>query len=133
MGASTTSFTEKTFGFYYKLTRNALDYACVGPVLNYVYDSEAPVPAVSITDETDPANPTVEVSSVNPDDLVALYSDSNCSALFGGVDAQLAAGHSVSFAPSALASGTYTFYAKVVDFAGNISSCEASSGSVTVP
>jgi hypothetical protein len=95
-----------------------------------------------ILDTVAPAAPTVALNSpaVSPDNIknviiqvsgteanatVALYSNSACSSMVGS--SAVASGSSTNISLSNLSDGSYTFFAKQTDQAGNASNCSAAS------
>ena len=107
-----------------------------GPYPTTLLDTTAPsTPAVEAAtspagDSTTPGtetSPAVTVNSVSKGDMVRIYSDSTCSTEVG---AKRVEGGSVEVTVESLSSsGTYNFYAKAVDTAGNESSCSTSAAS----
>ena|GEM_PF-3424481 len=93
--------------------------------------SAAPSALTLISPATNPgtsATPTIRVSGVVSGDTVAIYTDSACSV--GNLKASgVASGTTIDLVSSSLAVGSYTFYARSTDPAGNASSCSVASAS----
>lgn len=87
----------------------------------------APTSLVLKTPNTSPANittPVVTVGGVNATETAILFSDAACSNSIGSAQA---AGSTVDVTASTLSSGSYNFYARARDVAGNHSPCSSSS------
>ncbi len=68
------------------------------------------------------STPTITVSGVNSGDTIKVYLDNNCSTLAGQASA---IANSVNITSSSLSEGSYQFYAKSFDPAGNTSTCSS--------
>lgn len=68
------------------------------------------------------ATPTIRVSGVTSGDSIELHSNGTCTSLKSKVTATSA---TIDMASSALTDGSYVFYAKAIDNAGNSSNCSS--------
>lgn len=100
--------------------------ACSTANVSYTVDNVAPSAPSSLALH-DPATspgvdstPTIQVSGVTIGDTAYLYTDAACTTQVG---TQSILGTTVNVTSSVLAQGTYDFYAKAVDSAGNASDC----------
>ena len=76
-----------------------------------------------ITPAASPGNntaPTIRISGITNGDTIELHSNSSCTSLKAS---GVAAGTTRDLQSSALTDGSYAFYAKAIDTAGNASSC----------
>lgn len=107
----------------------SVNSVCSSAYVNYTVDITAPTMPTGITlltpsssPGTNP-NPSLRVSGVVTGDTVGLYSDSICSVL---ISSAVATGSSIDFTSGTLTDGTYTFYSRATDAAGNIGPCTSS-------
>ena len=128
--------TEGVHRLYYTVGNSSY---CSPNYLAYVLDLTPPaVPGISITPSsgTD-ANPVLQISGTGPGDLIKVYRGTGC---VEGTDeagaADLRAGTVSSdfeiTANELTATGTYQFYVKAVDIAGNESGCSATPAEYTL-
>lgn len=107
---------------------------CFGSV-SYTFDNVAPAAPSGLslgTPSTSPSNvttPSITISGVTVGDSIGLYSDSGCTVLKGQLTA---GGSSIGITSFTLAEGSYNFYAKATDPAGNASSCSTATVSYVV-
>lgn len=80
--------------------------------------------AVPSTSPANIANAQIQLNELNGSDWLGLFSDSTCSTLL--VSANTVSGTTVVLdAPALASSGTYTYFARAKDAAGNMSSCSS--------
>ena len=125
---SASSLTEGEHRFYFTVTdSSSTTHSCSKSFLAYILDVTAPgTPTIAMasgasgTDTT----PEVTVSNLTSGDLARVYSDNTCGTEAGA--AVRAEGGSARITVSEISgAGSYTFYAKAVDLAGNESPCSA--------
>lgn len=105
--------------------------SCSSSFANYVFDNIAPTTPNSVTltnPSTSPGNitsPTITVSGTTAGDTITIYKDAACTTVVTNITAT--AGTSTLVSIPTLSEGSYSFYAKAKDPAGNISGCTTSS------
>ncbi|MGE4132435.1 MAG: beta strand repeat-containing protein, partial [Bdellovibrionales bacterium] len=124
-----------TFNFYANSTNVAGTSACSTATIAYTLDTAAPADPTSLTlnsPATSPGNdttPSVDIGTTETGASVTLYSDASCSTLLG---TSTATGATTTVTSSVLTAGSYTFYAKQTDAAGNASGCSAANVAYTL-
>lgn len=121
------NLTDGTYSFYSRATDLAGNQSpCSTATVSYSLDTVAPSNAVTLALQnplSSPSNmttPTIRVSSVSVGDTVKLYTNNTCST---EVASGVSAGTTIDLAPLALTEGSYYFYARMTDPAGNVSAC----------
>jgi proprotein convertase subtilisin/kexin type 2 len=132
---TSSTLTEGVHTFYGKQTdQTGNTSVCIGPLITYNYDITVTTPTgidryspldASSADDT----PTFSVIGVEDGASVRLYKDSICNVQVG---AAVASATSVYVTTNQLPIGSYTFYSKQIDAAGNTSSCSTASVAYTV-
>ncbi|WP_413288297.1 Ig-like domain-containing protein [Bdellovibrio sp. HCB337] len=126
---STALSTSGTYTYY----AQAFDVAgnsssCSTANLSYVFDNIAPSAPSSmaltspISSPGNDTTPTITVSGLTNGDVIGLYSDASCTTQKAQTTA---AGGNAVLTSSALPEGSYTFYSKATDPAGNSSACSS--------
>ncbi|MDC0256059.1 hypothetical protein OAK75_14265, partial [Bacteriovoracales bacterium] len=133
---TTTDLADGNYNFYAQSTDLAGNSsACSGPSTLYIVDTmppgtpDPPVLKDPLKNIGNIKTPTLTVNGLSGKESIGLFSDSNCSKeLSNGISS----GTGLDLTSSFLADGTYYFYAKSTDQAGNISNCSGASESYTV-
>ena len=119
--------------YYFKVTGEERR-GCSASSLSYLLDTTDPAtPTITLSGATledtsltsSDSTPDVVISDVSKGELVRVYSDATCATKVGQKRVE---GGSVTLTVSTLATeGTYNFYAKAADSAGNESACSSAS------
>jgi hypothetical protein len=119
--------TENTYTFYANSTDPAGNTSnCSSANDTYVLDLTPPAKATALnlgTPNSSPNNddtPTINIDGVISGNDVRLYTDSGCTV---EVAQGTAGGASINLTPTSMSDGTYDFYAKTTDPAGNTLGC----------
>ena len=124
---------DMSYSFYAKQTDSVGNASpCSSETVSYQLDTSAPLAPSSLalhSNNPSPNNTTTEpvlaVGGLEDNSVVRLYSDSSCTTVASD-EVTHASGASRDVTANALAtSGTYNFYAKQTDSAGNESSCSS--------
>ena len=123
----------KTYSFYAKAENSKGSSPCSTVKFDYTLDQIPPTAPLNLTlinpstgNRDDNSTPTIRVSGVSVDHKVNLYTDPNCSDGFLRGSGK-ATSTSINITTSQLPVGSYVFYAKTFDVAGNPSTCSTAS------
>ena len=116
---------EGTHSYYFTLSDDKDTLPCSGSFFTYLLDQTAPAsPGISLAVASGTSTtPTVSVTGVAFGDSVTLYSDANCSEQAAAATHRDATSFQVSASALGDGPGSYQFYARAVDAAGNWSPC----------
>ncbi|MCK5072019.1 MAG: hypothetical protein KAQ98_01235, partial [Bacteriovoracaceae bacterium] len=123
---STSLTPDGSYTFYSTATDTDSNISvCSAASAGYTLDTTSPAtPSLTLSDPAStPGNddtPTFEVTGIEIDDTIRIYTDAGCTVLKGSKVATATTENVVS---SALADASYTFYANSTDSAGNVSGC----------
>ena len=133
---SVVNLAEQEHKFYFKVESGGASSLCSKSYLSYERDGTAPTqsPSIAIIGASRGLVPIpILVSNLNRGDIVQVYKNSNCSNASDKVGEFRAEGGILrGLVGVQLTHGSYNFYAKVVDDAGNGSSCSVTPASYTV-
>lgn len=122
-----TALTADGVYYYYAIVTSSSGVAsdCSKNRVAYTYDATAPASPSAVTLVTtlhNTATPVVQVSGVEVGTNVALYSDAACTSPMGTSNGTASAA-TVSITSNSVLEGSHSYYAKLVDGAGNTSAC----------
>lgn len=113
--------------YYYAIVTSTAGVAsdCSKNRAAYTYDATAPTAPTAVTLVTtlhNTATPVVQVGGVEIGTNVSLYSDAACISPMGSSNGTASAA-TVNITSNSVIEGTHSYYAKLVDAAGNVSAC----------
>lgn len=113
--------------YYYAIVTSSMGVAsdCSKNRAAYTYDATAPASPSAVTLVTtlhNTATPVLQVAGVEVGANVALYSDAACISPMGSSNGTASAAN-INITSNSVIEGTHSYYAKVVDAAGNASAC----------
>jgi len=130
--APTALTTDGVYEYYAKVTSTlGIVSDCSKNKVTYTYDNTAPVSPSAITLVTivhNTATPELQVAGVEVGTNVSLYADAACTTPAGSSNGTVSSA-TVNITSLSVVEGTHSYYAKIVDSAGNSSPCSTSSAS----